>query len=242
MTEIRTPHGNKIGVTFAWDMSISSKNRPKVIVVSHERSGTHFLMNSIAVNFGYISDPWIDIDHNSVINPWAPENIMILLNQAKGKNVLNTFKSHHSREFFEPLLDQILDEWVIFYIWRQNHQALFDSFCNHLKDFPWFSGPKCKDGTDLKLAMPSGAVTRYQTKAYKTMHDRYFAHIDGWIKLAHSHERIVLAQYELLDSNFDQEIVRIGRFLNQTPAVPPIRPSRDRNVITPEDNERRLGI
>ena len=36
--------------------------KPKVMVVSHERSGTHFLMNTIALNFDYISAPWINLD------------------------------------------------------------------------------------------------------------------------------------------------------------------------------------
>jgi hypothetical protein len=29
----------------------------KIIVASHERSGTHFLMNTLADNFGYVSEP-----------------------------------------------------------------------------------------------------------------------------------------------------------------------------------------
>ena len=35
-----------------------------VMVVSHERSGTHFTMNSLAACFGYASMPWIDLDHD----------------------------------------------------------------------------------------------------------------------------------------------------------------------------------
>ncbi len=34
----------------------------KGMVVSHERSGTHFLMNTLALNFGYIAKPWINFD------------------------------------------------------------------------------------------------------------------------------------------------------------------------------------
>lgn len=241
MTEIRTPRGNRIGITFAWEMTVSTTDRPKVIVVSHERSGTHFLMNAIAQNLGYISDPWIDIDHNSVVNPWAPENIMMLLDQAKGKNVLNIFKSHHSVEFFEPILDQILDEFIIFYIWRQDHESVFDSFCQHLKDFDWCSGPKCESGVNLKMSPPSGALTRYQFKPYKTMFERYRAHVDDWIMLAHKCDNVHLIQYEILDEYFSREIGHIGRHLEMSPPAPPIRPSRDVNVITPEDYQRRLG-
>jgi len=31
-----------------------------VMVVSHQRSGTHFMMNTVAACFGYVSNPWLD--------------------------------------------------------------------------------------------------------------------------------------------------------------------------------------
>ena len=45
----------------------SNANIKKVIVVcSHERSGTHFLMNSIAHNTHYSVEPFIDFDYMQI--------------------------------------------------------------------------------------------------------------------------------------------------------------------------------
>ena len=40
---------------------VTAEYRPKVLVVSHERSGTHFVMNSLALNLDYVSSPWINL-------------------------------------------------------------------------------------------------------------------------------------------------------------------------------------
>ena len=49
----------------------------KIIVFSHERSGTHFLMNTIGENFGYNNLQWIDIDFIP-LNMW-PATIFTLI-------------------------------------------------------------------------------------------------------------------------------------------------------------------
>jgi hypothetical protein len=49
------------------------------MVVSHERSGTHFLINSLSESFNY-SKKSLDFDHTDVnINYYAPENILSIL-------------------------------------------------------------------------------------------------------------------------------------------------------------------
>ena len=52
---------------------MESRKTKKVIVISHERSGTHFLMDTIALNFGYVGDfdergaaRWIDLDGRGI--------------------------------------------------------------------------------------------------------------------------------------------------------------------------------
>ena len=53
-----------------------SRTPASVLVVSHERSGTHFLMNSIARGYGYTSTPWVDMDYDSMpINFFHPPAI-----------------------------------------------------------------------------------------------------------------------------------------------------------------------
>ena len=83
--------------------------RPAVMVVSHERSGTHFLMNAIARACGYTSDPWVDLDwHSLLINYFSPENIAKTLRRLTDQHVASIIKSHHAIEFFDPILDDVL--------------------------------------------------------------------------------------------------------------------------------------
>ena len=43
------------------DLALFGEERPAVMVVSHERSGTHFLMNALAACYGYVSAPWVNL-------------------------------------------------------------------------------------------------------------------------------------------------------------------------------------
>ena len=42
---------------FQANLALFPDERPAVMVVSHERSGTHFLMNALAACYGYVSRP-----------------------------------------------------------------------------------------------------------------------------------------------------------------------------------------
>ena len=46
----------------ALQLTVSDEPRRKVAVISHERSGTHFLMNTLAANCDLIAKPWWDLD------------------------------------------------------------------------------------------------------------------------------------------------------------------------------------
>ncbi len=76
--------------------------RPNAIVVSHERSGTHFLINSLAACYGYINDPYIDLDRNAInINYYDPAAVgEVLLRIGQGRSLANLVKSHHQAGFF----------------------------------------------------------------------------------------------------------------------------------------------
>ena len=44
------------------NLQLAPEDVKKAMIVSHERSGTHFLMNTLDKNFPYISQPWINFD------------------------------------------------------------------------------------------------------------------------------------------------------------------------------------
>ena len=59
---------NAIRTLLEFNINLFETDRPKVLVVSHERSGTHFMMNSLAANFGYVANPFMNLDSSLGVN------------------------------------------------------------------------------------------------------------------------------------------------------------------------------
>lgn len=183
-----------------------------VMVNSHERSGTHFLMNAIADNFGYISDPPIDFD--MPMNPWIPENISGMLKDLFVNNpeaIRHIVKSHYEGRFFQPVIGELLLNVHIFYIYRYKEFELFESLRKHFNSINWDEGPKCSTATHLMVAEPFGGCIRYQYKQYKDMLVRHRNHISSWKKGMGEHqEKIIYVKYEDLRDNFIETVKMIS--------------------------------
>jgi hypothetical protein len=121
-------------------VSFASDDRKKAIVVSHERSGTHFLMNTLAKNFDYVSHPFWNLDYNQGINLHDQSVLSHFLGLSHNKPVLNILKSHHPVEFFESNLDYLCEQFFVFYIYRDPRDVLI-SYRRLLTRFPWDEGP-----------------------------------------------------------------------------------------------------
>lgn len=206
--------------------TLGPRGAKKILVASHERSGTHFLMNTIADNFGYVSEPWADIDDDRVVNPYAWENIRAYLEQFAGRPILNLFKTHYPIEFFEGLLDWLLAEFNVVYIHRNVDDCL-RSLQRHVNDLPWKAGPKTNDYLHFKWSPPSGALLRYQLRQYDRMVDRHQAHVAGYLCSGPACGRIHVVKYEDLDQDFAATVERLSQALNLFPLhVTPQRPAR----------------
>ena len=219
-------------------VTMGPQGTQKIIVVSHERSGTHFLMNTLDDNFGYISYPWIDFDTEYIDNPYASENILEFIDIVRGKPILELFKCHYEVNFFWQILEQLFSEFRVFYIYRDGHDTM-ESFCKHLNGFDWRVGPKVSDGMALAVTEPSGALMRYQMWQYKTMWDRHFCHVAQWRNLRYSRfkDQIFYIRYEDLRDNFDNTVLRIGAWLDMEMINDePVKPGkRDRVIATDKE-------
>ena len=108
--------------------------RKKVLIIGHERSGTHFLTNTIAQCFDYDHDT-INLVHTQGVdwrNPQAFENWTA---QFRGRFVPKIFKSHHAYAFVAPLLDELSAEFAIFYVQRDGRDVM-TSFWTYLNRIP----------------------------------------------------------------------------------------------------------
>jgi hypothetical protein len=206
------------------------KRRPAVLVVSHERSGTHFLMNTLAACYGYVSQPWIDLDHPPLaINLFSPIAIREhLLTLAAGPRT-HLVKSHHQAGFFAGELSGLAEHYVFFYIYRNPVDVLL-SYWRFMHQWPWFEGPKVADPLTFAHAEPCGSMMRYQLRQHANLMLRWAAHVEGWLEAAKAVRRVRLVRFEDLDTNFEEVVQGFAWVLGRPPQAI-LRPSRDVNVI-----------
>jgi hypothetical protein len=195
------------------------------MVVSHERSGTHFLMNAIARGYGYNVRPWIDLEQRQIpVNFFAPNEIALVLGGLADQRVSSIIKSHHAVEFFDGVLDEVLAKTTIFYIHRDPVSVMlsFRRFINHWK---WHEGPKRADPLAFAMAEPEGQLLRYQMHQRRNMLDRWASHVEGWVEAAKGRPRLRVVPYDQLKDNYATTLQSFGGLLKARPAdlTPPPR-------------------
>ena len=104
---------NNIEIKFRIPYLQSKSESDQLIVSSHERSGTHFLMNSIDFAFNhYSSKKFINFDYQklgSFINFHSPSVLEnFFSNMYRNKNI-SIFKNHFGAFIFENINEKILN-------------------------------------------------------------------------------------------------------------------------------------
>lgn len=211
------------------------------IVCSHERSGTHFLMNSLAKNFPpFSSNPWTDID--SQCNFYISENMRRYMGYLAEQNDYNIIKSHHEIWFFHDILkEDIADYFQFFYIFRQPEDVM-KSCCKHFNDLNFHAGPKCEE-KDFANAEPEGACMRYQWKQYKNMAERWESHVKGWLEDLDDkvRERIIYVRYEDLQNKFEEVITEISKLTEKKTLGTIKKPGKDSFWINKEYLDKKVN-
>ncbi len=173
-----------------------------IMVNSHERSGTHFLMNTLALNFGYCSSPYVNFDFPDT-TPHAPHNVMVMLQRIKTRN--HIVKSHYEGTFFKPIINELTTMANVFYISREEDEV-FNSCSKHYNALKWDEAHQSVDGEDLKRQEPYGGCMRYQYQQYPTMLMRWKAH-----KLSWDLPNVIQIKYENLLNQFDKTVRNISK-------------------------------
>jgi hypothetical protein len=161
----------------------------EILVVSHERSGTHFLINSIGVNFGYSVHC-----HNVTTRDY-------LTDRRAG-----IYKSHHQYEFYKNDWEQVLNKFHVVYIIRDGRDVLNSSwhyqrgsgapaFPNISNFGTWMR----EDPTKYRFDSDYSIITSHN------MAERWKTHVEGWDKA----EGVLRVRYESLLHNFDETLSEI---------------------------------
>lgn len=210
------------------------EGRLPVMVVSHERSGTHFLMNTLDSCFGYVGRPWINFDREQFnINYYHPETLRTVLLKLGALRAANVIKSHHEFAFFSEVSKSLEGALQILYIYR-NPADVMTSFWRFLNTWYWAEGPKVDSAIDLATAAPMGQLMRYQFSQHDTMLDRWANHVSHWNEAAARSNHIHAVKYEDLTERFEETVGDLGDALSLEPRRIE-RPSRHQNTIKAGD-------
>jgi len=197
---------------------MKTKNKP-IIVITHERSGTHLLINIINYNelgkfytIGFIPD---NLEHNlKNYKDFAFKSIISLSYQ---NDIV--CKSHHQVEFMEKYLEFIFERYNVIYLYRDVKDVLvsYYNFLMPIENFPEFKdwifmkpsevGEKFKQ--DVKHVHETDPHVIIEPENYI---DRWKIHTDGWLK--HKNEMLVL-KYEDILNDFENQKITIEDYLGR---------------------------
>jgi hypothetical protein len=207
-----------INIKFPTELQVSTSDLAKslVIVCSHERSGTHFLMNALNDNSIYSSEPFINFDLiplGHIVNFYSHDSVENFIRNIKEinlngdkKKVCSIIKSHHAVQFFEKCLNNKNIKFI--YIYR-DPLSVMKSFWKLIHHFNWFEGPKCQKLSDFILSPPQGQLMRYQYKSSENLFNRWANHVNDWVLKSEKNSNIILVNYDVLSRKFNSEIEKI---------------------------------
>jgi hypothetical protein len=190
-----------------------------VLVVSHERSGTHFLMNTIGQNFPpYDSINRIDVHCKDYIYPEESykERYKKEIENFFAPYFTNTtnriFKSHHQFNYYDGYFDKLLETFVVFYITRDPRDVLASCF-RYFNEAPVTAFPKCETIEEFLFETPPYLYPYDGAYSYDISHDmieRVGKHIKFWTPMF---DKINVISYKTLKENFQDEVEKISNAL-----------------------------
>jgi len=185
-----------------------------IIVISHERSGTHFLINSIAYNFPKYSNNELSIESGN------PEFIQKRLEGVETDRIL---KSHHTSEYF----GDSLDDFHKFYIVRDGRDVLASCY-HHYRQWKlqgtfshFIKHPKLPDH-----------IAEYYCRPFYTSHrsmpHKWVDHVKSW-----QGRDCWLVKYEDLTTDFNSVIRQISEKLKLLMPDKIIKPTLKNRSVQP---------
>ena len=221
----------------SFELSCSKKVNIPLMVCSHERSGTHFMMNSIAKCSEYTSNPFLNFDYvplGSLINFFSEESVRIFLNSLKNIKLNNSvnyctnsiIKSHFPLSLLGNNEENLCK---VIYIYR-NPEEVFLSYWKFLHRWDWFEGPKLNSPVELMMINPKGQSQRYQIENCKNYFERWALHILNAKKVQAYYKNLVMVNYSELENNFRETIITVCKKLEIDVMSSPSKPDKEEYI------------
>lgn len=177
-----------------------------ILIISCERSRTHFVINSIAFNYGCKN---IQIDVPPTTNKKTLKEFFELYKPTG----IDIVKSHHQAETLSPFWNILKQKFHIFYIIREGRDVLTSWFYYFNKAGSEF--PYTKNVGELIKKNPQSFSfdAAYSEIKSNTMVERWARHVLDWIE-----KDVNIIDSDALYSNFRSTLTFIGFGLgNKTP-------------------------
>ena len=190
----------------------------KLMIASHERSGTHFLINSIVNNsygiFGQpdIYNPSLDVCHSGPYDDpeQYKQNVKDFLLGYSGRFESKVFKTHHKAEFFEDYIDELKDEFCILYIKRNPLDVLTSLyFYYRTSEKRRFPHPNWTPDLEAFLYNLEPTDEWYSLTKNASNAKRLKEHIEGWEDLG-----VNMVNYEDLNKKFSTTMDEVYRLVD----------------------------
>ncbi len=199
----------------------------QLIVSSHERSGTHYLMNSIDFSFDhYSSKNFINLDYSplgSIVNFHSPVSLSKFFDNLYLNKNLSIIKNHFHANFFKNINDDTKKKIHFIYIYR-NFIDCLKSFWIYLNGTSIFEGPKINIFSKFCFSEPIGQLTRYNYQHCKNFIERYIYNLNSWIEFSKKN-KVLFINFENLKEDHTNNIKKISNLI-------------DKNNINSTDYER----
>ena len=208
------------------------------MVCSHERSGTHFTMNSLSIVSNYHSNPWLNYDLHPLgadINFFSETSVKSFIKGLSNIKVndklacnASIIKSHFPLSHLGA--DACNLPLKIIYIWRDPAETIA-SLWKFMHRWNWNEGPKTETPLELAAARPSGQSQRYQTTNYKDYFERWAAHVIDGITQCKNNPNAYSVSYSQLLTEHTSTTIDICNSLSIKTLKPPSLPSKNQNII-----------
>jgi hypothetical protein len=187
----------------------------KIIVASFQRSGTHFLINSLATNCLEVEDGWVDLIHSRA-NRWVcdvhqgnlTDKIYEQLCVYRRNPMRRCIKTHYQMYFIEPCLDAILENYDILYIVRDPRDTMVACFY-YYNNTNYESFIKQTNFSLFLRTQLWNVRTETQPYSYSYVKptnivDKWSKHVLSWMR--YRDQGVVFVKYSHLNGRFEETL------------------------------------